>query len=1172
MKKYKIGIDIGTASLGLVVLDENNQIAHMDTIVYGEPIDPKTFELFNQSTRAYRLQRRQLINYKDRIKQLHHLYNLSNPQEKLEVKDGSNIFELRAKAINEKITFKDLFRVILHMAKNRGYKGDLRKGEVKKEIEKTEKLLENAKVQTLGQYYYIAQQNAKLMLDKFKQIGKVASTGTFIKRESIEHEFDLIIKEQSKHHEILNKQYLEIGGILDKKFHGRLHNKINTYADAIKQCFFYQRPVKWDVDTIGNCELTGEKVVNKTALIYQEYRIEKKLADLRLNNNMPLNPQKKDVIRSLLNQNKELSYQEIYKALNLTEGTIFTEDKGSDGKGLFGNKTLAFFNKNKNAVFESLTQNEKEIFLLYWSLLSNVDEIYENKEDIKQKIHQIIKPTEQEFENVYNMILSCQNWTAFDLTSSLKTELDQGRAEYSKKALEVLIQGLKNGQIEQDIIEENKKTGVFKQINFIPYKLASLNSFGIKNPIVLRSLKQLENSVKYAMKKLDIGEGKNQIKNISVEVTREMKTPPSKRKDLESQNNELASLRKKYAAELAAINLPVNDRNVLKYLLWKEQDEKCAYTGNQISTGMFYSCEIDHIIPTAKGGSNKLYNKVLVLGSINNQKTNMTPYQAYQNGIAIKWEEVKKHAKKLQEKSKTYGKKGKTKDDSHKKAELLTFEGNPEDIEKDMTRAYNETSYIGKFLIDWLKPITNQKTEDGEKHNINATRGVLTAYLRKHWGLDDLLQEIRMEENKPLINEYKELIDPYLQKEYEILKQTAKKEELNQLKANFLKTHNLKDENALKFYKRCDHRHHLIDATVIAFTDRGLINSAMYLHSKYHSLYKNNIEKLEKFKKEIIEIGKKINIRNQLKEKLINFVVWTKPDRHISMSFFDEGVYALNKDNRLIKKEELASFGKTSAEVNTYAKNIVGNDIKQSILNQFNHRYHTIKDYNAKAEKNDQEKEETITRWALIGYNEAEEERFNKLTQNHFKKEENGIFFPEHNKKNKVKKVRYFHNVAYNKDHHLYKLNNNSVRIKQKDKYSCLFLDEGQNGLLTNYQAFIRQKEIKNREDVLFKNDLVFLKSVKKFFITTGFKDNQGILFKQNTEPFSFGDVYQSGINTQLIKTLKSNNIVEEQKNYLANLKEESKFFMIVSWKNINDVIKVKDKKHLAQLKKEYNV
>ena len=70
----------------------------------------------------------------------------------------------------------------------------------------------------------------------------------------------------------------------------------------------------------------------------------------------------------------------------------------------------------------------------------------------------------------------------------------------------------------------------------------------------------------------------------------------------------------------------------LKIRLWYQQEKKCAYTGKTIKIkDLIHSkhlYEIDHILPLSLTFDDSISNKVLVLKTANQEKSQRTPYQS----------------------------------------------------------------------------------------------------------------------------------------------------------------------------------------------------------------------------------------------------------------------------------------------------------------------------------------------------------------------------------------------------------------------------------------------------------------------------------------------------------------------------------------------------------------
>ncbi|RMG56159.1 MAG: hypothetical protein D6717_06980, partial [Gammaproteobacteria bacterium] len=171
-------------------------------------------------------------------------------------------------------------------------------------------------------------------------------------------------------------------------------------------------------------------------------------------------------------------------------------------------------------------------------------------------------------------------------------------------------------------------------------------------------------------------------------------------------------------------------------------------------------------------------------------------------------------------------------------------------------RQYHESGWIAKLAAQWLKEICPR---------VFVTRGALTAHLRHIWGLDTVIPEVRFGEGLPVLDEAGNPLTP---------------EDLHAGEA--------------RADKRLAHRHHLIDAIVIACSTPGLFNR-MARH------YKRVSEETPE--------GRKVRFRLQvdppmpdLRDRARALVeacpVWHKPDRYPDGQFFEDTAY------RLIEIEE----------------------------------------------------------------------------------------------------------------------------------------------------------------------------------------------------------------------------------------------------------------------------
>ena len=139
---YRLALDVGTASLGLVALPLNEQLQPVDVVyssvnIFSEPLMPAKSggigEPKKAARRLARQQRRLFERRARRLRRLAHLAPLIGLQaNQIPPDDGQHIHAQRASAASQRIGLPELLNVLLKLAKRRGYGGGFK---VKKEGE-----------------------------------------------------------------------------------------------------------------------------------------------------------------------------------------------------------------------------------------------------------------------------------------------------------------------------------------------------------------------------------------------------------------------------------------------------------------------------------------------------------------------------------------------------------------------------------------------------------------------------------------------------------------------------------------------------------------------------------------------------------------------------------------------------------------------------------------------------------------------------------------------------------------------------------------------------------------------------------------------------------------------------------------------------------------------------
>ena len=243
---------------------------------------------------------------------------------------------------------------------------------------------------------------------------------------------------------------------------------------------------------------------------------------------------------------------------------------------------------------------------------------------------------------------------------------------------------------------------------------------------------------------------------------------------------------------------------VRKYLMWLEQNFKCPYTNQPIPfTDVFARgkvVEIEHIIPRERYYLNSYANKVITWREVNQAKANNGNRTAYEFIVSKRVEE------KVKVGNNEFSLVSKEDWDSHVKAMFprggkqtnLLRKEIPED---PINRTLNETQYINKKLKEKLGELVGQQ-------KVWVTSGAVTDILRDRWHLNDIMKEL-------------------MRNRFENFNTGEKKEKRNL--THFTKQYNSKtgdyeDREIFEGYsKRLDHRHHAMDAIIIACTKQSHI-------------------------------------------------------------------------------------------------------------------------------------------------------------------------------------------------------------------------------------------------------------------------------------------------------------------------------------------------------------
>lgn len=395
-----------------------------------------------------------------------------------------------------------------------------------------------------------------------------------------------------------------------------------------------------------------------------------------------------------------------------------------------------------------------------------------------------------------------------------------------------------------------------------------LNSFkqhSLRNPIVEQLINESLRVVKDIWDHYGKGE-ENFFDEIHIELGRDMKNPKDKRERISKQQteNENTNLRLKALLmellndpeiqnvrphspnqleilklyEEGALNsvglipddiakiskLPSPGKTELtKYKLWLNQQYRSPYTGAVIPLAKLFTSayQIEHIIPQSRFFDDSIMNKVICEAEVNQDKGAMTAYEYIKNCRGKILELSNKNVVKVLsiEEYEDLVKNSFSKTPSKQKRLLM------EDIpDSFIERQINDTRYISKYVKNLLSNIVREDDErETSSKNLISSNGTITSTLKQDWGLNEVWNDI-ITPRFIRLNEMTNSNDfgNWTLKEGKKVFQT-------QVPLNLQKGFNK---------KRIDHRHHALDALVVACASRSHIN---YLNNSYAKSKQNEL-------------------------------------------------------------------------------------------------------------------------------------------------------------------------------------------------------------------------------------------------------------------------------------------------------------------------------------------
>lgn len=826
MKKI-LGLDLGVSSIGWSVISVAENGDPNEILGMGSRIIPLSTDDANEFSSGYAISKNQKRTQKRTARKGYDRYQLRRENLTIELRKNKmlpdeqliklpvlDLWTLRANAATEgnKLTLPEIGRVLYHINQKRGYKhaksdeaGEKKQTEYVAAVNQRFALILE-KGQTIGQYF----------TEKLKESEVISEKGVFytyrakeqvFPRKAYEKEFDQIIAVQSKFYP----------DVFTEKFVHRLRNEIIFYQRNLKSCKhlvslceFEKREYK---NKEGKIVYDGPKVAPRTSPLFQICRIWEFVNNIRLENGYrdvrKLSLEERFKVVRYLDNHEKMTTKDFLNLLGLKKNDAWDLKKYFGKNGVQGNITKA---KLFNAI-KDLPNAEK---LLQFNLST------ENSNLFDESTGEVLKVINDNFQNEPLYMLWHTVYSLSDkdvLRKVLKKKYDindesvvdslfkidfvkPGFGNKSAKAIRRILPFLQEGLVYSDACaragynHSNSLTKAENETRILLDRLPQIKKNELRQPVIEKILNQMVNVVNA------IYDEYGKMDEIRVELARELKQSKDERNVTATNIAKRERENKDIEKKIGELGIRSSRSRIQKYRLWEESEKKCFYCGQTVQVKEFLSgfdVEVEHIIPKSLLFDDSFANKVCACRKCNADKGNKTAFD-FMKGKSLDLFDA--YVNRVNEFYKD-GKISKT-----KKEHLLTTQS---DIPTDfIERQLRQTQYISKKAMEMLK---------GVCHNVYATSGSVTNFIRHIWGYDEILHQLNFERyKKGGFTEFREFEH---------------------------KGNSHKEERIQNWSKRLDHRHHAIDALVIAMTRQSIIQRLNHLNTERDVMFQE-VEKQSK--------------------------------------------------------------------------------------------------------------------------------------------------------------------------------------------------------------------------------------------------------------------------------------------------------------------------------------
>ncbi len=644
--------------------------------------------------RLHRGQRRVIRRRRQRMTDLRNLFHTSgllvdSSKDALAQKRGEqqspDPWTLRADGLQRALNGTEFARALGHIARHRGFRSNAKRDAAANAADETSKMKMGIATtkERLAQYRTIGELFARHPDYKGRKHNRGLNFDRSILRSDQEHETRILFAEQR-----------------------RLGNALATKAleDDFARIAFTQRPLQDSEHMLADCPFEqGQKRTARRGYAFEKFRLLSRLAAIRLTErgkDWPLTPEQIGKAAEDFGFQKKLTWRWLRKTLDIHPSVRFA--------GISEKDEIHDFVARTGSAAEGTYTLRLALGADGWRRLMEAPER-------RDRIAEIL--TFREDPATIRRGLEEAGVTD-DILDALLAGVEAGTfsaftkaCHISAKAARTLLPPLERGLVYSDAC---------KDVGYDHSAQIDVNLDDVGNPVARKAVGEMVKQVRALIAKYGLPE------YIHVELARDIGKSSDERDEIKRGIDKRNAQRDRLRAELGGIlgrepRLP----DLVRYELWKEQNQECLYTGEKINPAWIAAddnrVQVDHILPWSRFGDDSFVNKTLCMASANQAKKGRTPFEWF-SAEGLDWAAFSARVEDCSEMK------------GRKKGSFYLRKNATEVEETFRNRNLGDTRYATRLLMGLLARLY---PKDGEVH-VRARPGQLTAKLRRAWGLDDL--------------------------------------------------------------------------------------------------------------------------------------------------------------------------------------------------------------------------------------------------------------------------------------------------------------------------------------------------------------------------------------------------------------------------------------------------